>query len=424
MKKLPLKLKTFFTFIYILTTMSLLIFIKTKYLPIEITNYKNIIFFSLLVTITETFTVSFKNMSFSTTFAIELASFIIFGPLTTIIVVLLGYSFRILKTNNKYKHIFNTPIYGTAFNYCVFILPLLFSTYVYKLLGGQTPTANIYQNLLQIFAFCITCFFANSLIISIMFSIINNKNIFYSYMSNIKLAVLNMIAISPIGIIVVIIFYQYKYFGLLLLLCPIILVRYTYLLYIDSKTQYVQTVDALALAVEARDRYTEGHSKRVAEISEMIAKQLKYSEFKIEDIKIAALLHDVGKIGIDDRILNKPGKLTEEEFNEIKKHPEIGYKILKGIKNFDNIVKIVKYHHERYDGGGYPSGCKADELSLDVYIVQLADAVDAMASERPYRKALPEEYVINEVKKNSGKQFHPVVVDAYLSAIEKQKKKE
>lgn len=424
MRKLPLKLRIFLLTIYSLTIISFIIFYKFNYISLNVTNYVNVIFFSLLIMATESFTVYFKNMSFSTTFAIQLATFILFGPITAIIVALIGYSLRILKANGKYNHIFNTPFYGTLFNYCVWILTILYSNYFYVIVGGVTPVKSILKYIPQLILFSIMFFIINTFIISVLYSIIKNKGLIYSFLLNVKLVLLNIIAIAPFGILLAIIFNQYKYLGTLLLLCPVILVRYTYLLYIDSKTQYVQTVDALALAVEARDRYTEGHSKRVAEISEMIARQLKYSEFKIEDIKIAALLHDVGKIGIDDRILNKPGKLTEEEFNEIKKHPEIGYKILKGIKNFDNIVNIVKYHHERYDGGGYPSGCKADELSLDVYIVQLADAVDAMASERPYRKALPEEYVINEIKRNSGKQFHPVVVDAYLRAIEKQKKKE
>ena len=137
---------------------------------------------------------------------------------------------------------------------------------------------------------------------------------------------------------------------------------------------------------------------------------------------MAALLHDVGKIGIDDQILNKPGKLTVEEFDTIKTHPQIGYNILKDIKNLENILPIVHYHHERYDGKGYPDGKKAEELSLDVFIVQLADSIDAMSTDRPYRKALHPDVVIEEVKKHSGTQFHPKVVEAYFKMLEKQKK--
>ena len=133
------------------------------------------------------------------------------------------------------------------------------------------------------------------------------------------------------------------------------------------------------------------------------------------------MLHDVGKIGIDDKILNKPDKLTEEEFNTIKGHPQIGFNILKDIKNLENILPIVHYHHERYDGKGYPQGKKAEELSLDVFIVQLADSIDAMAADRPYRKALSHDAIIAEVKKHSGSQFHPKVVEAYFKVLEGQK---
>jgi len=176
------------------------------------------------------------------------------------------------------------------------------------------------------------------------------------------------------------------------------------------------------LAIEARDVYTQGHSKRVAEISASIAKELKYSERKIEQLSMASLLHDVGKIGIDDHILNNPGKLSDEEFNIIKKHPLIGYNILKDIKNLENILPIVRHHHERYDGKGYPDGKRVDELSLSVFIVQLADSIDAMATDRPYRKALSHDVIIEELKKHSGSQFHPEVVEAYFKVLEKQKK--
>jgi HD-GYP domain-containing protein (c-di-GMP phosphodiesterase class II) len=160
----------------------------------------------------------------------------------------------------------------------------------------------------------------------------------------------------------------------------------------------------------------------VAEISASIAKELKYNDWKIERLNMAALLHDVGKIGIDDHILNKPGKLTKEEFDTIKTHPQIGYNILKDIKNLENILPIVHYHHERYDGNGYPDGKKPEELSLDVFIVQLADSIDAMSTDRPYRKALHPDIVLDEVRKCSGSQFHPKVVEAYFKMLDKQNK--
>jgi HD-GYP domain-containing protein (c-di-GMP phosphodiesterase class II) len=253
-----------------------------------------------------------------------------------------------------------------------------------------------------------------------MFSLLQSKSIVYTLVINIKLSILNGIAMIPFAIILALLFKQYTYLGVVFFIFPIMLARYTFSLYINSKSQYTDTVDALMRAMEARDKYTEGHAQRVAELVKEIAKELKYNDWTIDKLNIASLLHDVGKIGIDDCILNKPGKLTDEEYDIIKSHPEIGYGILKDVKNLKDIIHIVKHHHERYDGKGYPDGMSGDELNLDVYIVQLADCVDAMTTDRPYRKALTLEQVISELENNSGTQFHPKVVDAYLNL---QKKK-
>jgi putative nucleotidyltransferase with HDIG domain len=228
-----------------------------------------------------------------------------------------------------------------------------------------------------------------------------NKDIFYVFIGNIRLMILNILVMGPFGIMFAYVFNEFAYGGVIIVLVPIVLTKYTFSLYIQSKSQYVETVDALMLAMEARDKYTEGHSQRVAELSTSIAKELKYNDWKIEQLNMAALLHDVGKIGIDDQILNKPGKLTVEEYDIIKTHPLIGYNILKDIKNLQDILLIVRNHHERYDGKGYPDGKRPEELSIDVFIVQLADSIDAMSTDRPYRKALDHEMVIEEVRKYS-----------------------
>ncbi|MGV8983482.1 HD-GYP domain-containing protein [Clostridium sp.] len=422
MKKLPLNLAIYIISIYIITFISFLVFFTiehTIFLPMR---FDIFIFFVVLTTLTESFTVTYRNISFSTSFAITVASFILFGAINAILILVLGVLLRLLKTNNGYKHIFNTPFYGTLFNCCGFTIPIIFGNYFYKLAGGTAYNGKLNNNLLPIIVFGIVFYIINTFIISIVYSITNNKGIIYSFLSNFKLVLLNTFAMTPFGILFAYIFNLYSYGGVFLILTPILLARYTFSLYIQTKSQYVQTVDALMLAMEARDKYTEGHSQRVAEISVRIAKELKYSDWKIERLNMAALLHDVGKIGIDDQILNKPGKLTNEEFDIIKTHPLIGYNILKDIKNLENILPVVHYHHERYDGKGYPDGKKAEELSIDVFIVQLADSIDAMASDRLYRKAFTHDVIIEEVKKCSGTQFHPEVVGAYLKMLEKQKK--
>jgi putative nucleotidyltransferase with HDIG domain len=307
------------------------------------------------------------------------------------------------------------------FNYCVLVLPFLFSSFIYIKLGGAFSTNNILSRIPIIIIFCVIYFVLNALISSGLYAILNNKNFFYFFMSNATIGILSSIVMAPFGILLA---YEYNlngFLGVLVIVFPLVLARYTFSLYIQYKDQYIQTVDTLMRAMEARDKYTEGHSQRVAEISENIARVLKYSDSKIERLHMAALLHDVGKIGIDDKILNKPGKLTNEEYEIIKSHPEIGYNILKDIKNLQDLLPIVRNHHERYDGKGYPDGKSGNDLNLDVFIVQLADSIDAMSTDRPYRKALSEEEIMAEINRFRGSQFHPKVVDAYTKILEKHK---
>ncbi|WP_346934607.1 HD-GYP domain-containing protein [Clostridium sp.] len=420
MNSISSKQKRFFILIYIVTIISFIVPIIEGQIKIQVSNYANIIVFIILTAITESFTVYFRNMSFSTSFAVTIASYILFGPFQCIIILVLGFLFRVMKIDNgKYKHIFNTPLYGTLFNCCALILPVVAGSFFYKLLGGQFSLSFIFSNIGPLIVFCFAFIIVNSLIMSILMSIVTNKNILFCFIGNIRMGILNSVVMIPIGILLALVFIKYGYLGIVFIAFPLLLIRYTLLLYTSSKSQFIDTVEALMNAIDARDQYTEGHSRRVAEISVAIAKELKYNQWNIEQLGIAAMLHDVGKIGVSDAILNKPGKLTDEEFDAIKGHPEIGIKIIKDIKNIDYVYPVVRNHHERYDGKGYPDGKKGDELPLNVYIVQLADTVDAMASDRPYRKGLSESVILEEINKYSGTQFHPKVAETYLRIVEK-----
>jgi HD-GYP domain-containing protein (c-di-GMP phosphodiesterase class II) len=423
MRKLPLKLKIYILTIYLFTVAAMVFSYYQGTLNIEnIPNLNVLLFFGAISVLTENFSVNYKQMSFSSTFAITTAVFLLYGPIAAIIVRIIGQTFKVVRFNNMYKHFFNTPFYGTLFNYCTLALSVLISSFFYTELGGNYGVEELQNHKVAVIVFFIIMFIVNNLIISILNSIMTKKSAFYTFVSGIRLAILNILAMAPFGVILALVFDKYDFIGITFVLLPIILARYTFYLYIQAKGQYIDTVDALMKAIEERDPYTEGHSQRVSELAVKIAKALKYSEWKIEDLKIASMLHDVGKIGIRDQILNKPSKLTQEEFEIIKGHPQKGYNILCSIKNLEHIVPIVRHHHERYDGKGYPNGMSADELNLDVFIVQLADSVDAMATDRPYRKAMNTEEIINEVKRCSGTQFHPDVVKAYLSVLQKEGK--
>jgi putative nucleotidyltransferase with HDIG domain len=422
MKELNVKLKIFLISLYIVTLGTILFVYNKKVFSINELSYIKVAFFAVLLAVSESSRIVYKGMAISTSLAIIIATVILFGPLGSCIIITLGLSLRFKKVNGKYQHIFNDPIYKTFFNFSVLLLPVLYGALIYASLGGTFSTDNIWTNFHLVVIFSLIYLLLNTFLVSILFSLLNNKNPLYFFLSNVRLSFLNSMVMTPFAVMLALVFNVYGYVGVLLVVFLIVLVRYTFYLYLELKTQYVETVDTLMHAVEARDKYTEGHSKRVAEISTLIAKEFKYNDMRIERLHMASLLHDVGKIGIDDKILNKPGILTKEEYEIIKSHPEIGYNILKDIKNLQDILPIVRSHHERYDGKGYPDGKKSEELELDVFIIQLADTIDAMTTDRPYRKALSHDEVISEIKKYSGSQFHPKVVEAYLNMVEKQKK--
>lgn len=178
----------------------------------------------------------------------------------------------------------------------------------------------------------------------------------------------------------------------------------------------LQLMQMLSTTIEAKDEYTKGHSHRVAEYSVLIARELGWNEKELSNLKNAAHLHDIGKIAIPDTILNKPSKLSEEEFS-IKKHTIIGANILKNISLIDHVQEIVRNHHERYDGNGYPDGLKGKEIPLHARIVTVADSYDAMSSQRIYRNQLPPEKIIQELENNKGTQFDPEITDIFLKLL-------
>lgn len=183
----------------------------------------------------------------------------------------------------------------------------------------------------------------------------------------------------------------------------------------------LQAMLSLAQTIDAKDKYTKGHSTRVAKYSKKIAMKLGLSEAEQDTVYFMGLLHDIGKIGIPDNIINKPQKLTDEEFAIIKKHPEIGHDILKNIAEIPNIEMGARWHHERMDGKGYPDGLKGNEIPKLVRIISVADAYDAMTSKRSYRDILPQAYIKEELEKGKNKQFDPEVAEAMIQLIDEDK---
>jgi len=185
----------------------------------------------------------------------------------------------------------------------------------------------------------------------------------------------------------------------------------------ELPTPVLETVTSLAFAIDAKDHYTQGHSQNVARYCMQLARHLNISEKELEEVRLAAVLHDVGKIGVPERLLNKPGPLDAEEFEQMKQHSVLGAKILEPLRSIQNIQKIVRHHHERWDGTGYPDGLKGEAIPLASRMIGIADAYDTMVTERTYKRSRNRQEAYEELRRCSGSQFDPRLVDAFLDAM-------
>lgn len=193
-------------------------------------------------------------------------------------------------------------------------------------------------------------------------------------------------------------------------------IEYAFVQMVRLRKQGVQQdiLHILSSALDLRDQATGGHSRRVAMLSLIIARQLDVNGGHLIDLERAAILHDIGKVAIADAILSKPGPLTETEWQEMRKHPAVGYEMVKDVPFLGEAAEIILCHHEHFDGTGYPYGYRGEEIPLGARIFAVVDAYDAITSDRPYRKAMPHQYALEEIRRNAGSQFDPQIVEAFL----------
>lgn len=208
--------------------------------------------------------------------------------------------------------------------------------------------------------------------------------------------------------------------GLLLFLVFILLVIYATRLYAGMWDIYWETVESLVASIDAKDRYTRGHSQRVAAYAVAIGRKLMLGDEELRTLFCAALLHDVGKIGMEEAILNKPKSLTREEYEVVKEHPVTGYQIVREVPFLAGLADLIRHHHEWYDGSSYPDGLKGEEIPLGARIIAIGDAFDAMTSERAYRQTMSRDEAVMRLRLGAGKQFDPRLVELFIRAIESE----
>ncbi len=234
-----------------------------------------------------------------------------------------------------------------------------------------------------------------------------------------KDAILMYLATAALGILVAVVYEAFP-FGIVLLLLPLLMVHYALTSYTELKRETLETLALLADLIDRRDAYTYQHSRRVARTAELIAREMGLSEDDIAELSSAARIHDLGKVGISNAILHKPDTLSPEEWDAIKQHPVAGSDIAGRLKLYRRGALLVRHHHERFDGHGYPDGLSGQAIPLGARIIAVADAYDAMTSERPYRRPLSPWQAVDRLRADAGVQFDPQVVDALLRALERR----
>lgn len=344
------------------------------------------------------------------------------GPQAATAIIFISSFIIVEHSPDKTKKIitfFNTPLLKSMFNNANFCISVYCGGLIYQRTGGVIADLSIPDIIIPSMMMLFVTMAINSILLIVLFKISSDIPFFSSFVKNLLEFLPSMIAAAPIGYFIArFLTMDNGEYLVLFFVLPLLLARYAFSLYIESKRNYYVMLKTLTLAIEAKDEYTCGHSQRVEEYASRIATEMNLSKSRIENLRVAALLHDVGKIGIDESILNKPTKLTPIERKQIERHPQISVDILKEVNLSPIVFQIILHHHERYDGRGYPSGMGGSALPIEVYILSVADTYDAITSTRPYSYGSSPERAKEIIMEESGAQFHPAVVEAFLRAFD------
>lgn len=373
-----------------------------------------ILFFTVIAMLAEYLSVFLPaGGQITVAFPISFVIILVYGPAVAILVEILSVIWEIFKKRgNWYKTLFNAAQYSLSSG---------LAGVVYISSGGVVGTQNIINYLLPAALCALTYCFINLFLVTCVISLDSGMQITKVYRINIKDIIPSYLAEAPMGFIMAIIYVHIGILGILLFFFPLLLARQSFELYTRMRKIYLDTIRTLAATIDAKDPYTHGHSERVSQLAVQLARKLDFAETEIEYLEYAAILHDIGKIGIEDRILGKKDRLTDEEYDKIKEHPVIGASIIGSIEFLQKCSQTVLHHHERYNGGGYPHGLKGEEIPRTARLLAVVDAYDAMNSDRPYRKKLSENDILEEIERESGKQFDPAIARTFISLIKEKK---
>ena len=305
------------------------------------------------------------------------------------------------------------------FNRAMIAISMLMFCQVYNRMSGTYGSMDFPKGVLPFVVAACVYTLTNAAIATCWWSVHFGQGLREVWRNNIRWGLPNMIALVPVAMVMVLAAQQGGPWLLSLFYLPIMVSKYSLDKYVELRSAYNEMATALSNAIDARDAYTRGHSERVAEYAAMLAKQLRLPDDRVDIIRYVGLLHDVGKVGIRDEIMKKPGRYTLEEYEEMKAHAKIGADMLAGLKFLGKGQDWVRYHHERWDGKGFPEGLSGEQIPLEARILACADSFDAMTTDRPYKAKMDFEAARQELIRCSGTQFDPKVVEAMLKVIDK-----
>jgi len=354
------------------------------------------------------------GVSVSVATAVHFTFTVLFGPGWAASAALLSAGISDLRLGKSwYKALFNG---GAAALYAG--IPGLLYFAVYE--GASEPLGSV-RNVCAIIIYGSASILVNTSLVSVIISLTRRAKVWDVWMENFRECLLQFATTIPIGFLAAIAYRQFGPVGTLFLTLPSVAGAYAVRKSQIVREQTMQTIEILADSVDKRDTYTYRHSQEVADYAEAIAKRMGLPLAEISTIVSAAHIHDLGKVGIPDRILQKPGKLDHDEIKEMQHHPRIGAEIVSKLSVYGKGKAYVLCHQEWFDGRGYPLGLRGEEIPLGARIIGVADAFQAMTSDRPYRRAMTEDMAIAQLRLGRGTQFDPVVVDTFIALLEEQR---
>ena len=343
--------------------------------------------------------------------ALKTAVAIVMGPQVAIIISLFGTALGEVRLRRAW--------HKGVFNSATMTLTFLGMGLTYELLyDGVRMPFNSVRNALAVIGMILVYFLMDTGQVTAIVSMQARTSWFHIWKVNYRESIWNNLTIIPLGALMAQL-WLYRPWSVLALLLPIIVVRQSFQFIVELQRQTQESLVSMADAIDQRDPSSFQHSLRVATISEAIADEMHLTPEGIETIRLAARLHDLGKIGMSNALLFKPGKFDEQELAEFRRHPDIGADMVKSFRLFNEGKDLIRYHHERYDGKGYPQGLAGEDIVLGSRILNVADSLDAMTSRRLYKSAFTIEQAVEELLKNKGLQFDPDVVDAFLPVLQR-----